>query len=231
MAVLEINGKRVEVDDSFKSLSPEEQAATVDEIASSMGISGRDHNRPIGQVNAGIANTLGGAIDFINPLDNMGVTGSAKDGLRQGMLAIGADVATEAPQTIMQGLGRGTGDAAGALPAMGAGLQALKGAGGIVGQLADDLYVALSSKAGTAAELAAGGVSGAAQQGAKEAGAPEYVQQAAGVIAPMSLPLAGAAARASQSLPGKLQRSGFAAWLAARIGRHSLRRELILIAI
>jgi hypothetical protein len=38
MAVLEIEGKRVEVDDSFRSLSPEDQQRTVDEIAAQMGI-------------------------------------------------------------------------------------------------------------------------------------------------------------------------------------------------
>jgi hypothetical protein len=37
MATLTINGKRVKVDDSFLSLSPEQQNATVDEIASQMG--------------------------------------------------------------------------------------------------------------------------------------------------------------------------------------------------
>ena len=39
MAVLEIEGKRVEVDDSFLSLSLEDQQSTVDEIASQMGLS------------------------------------------------------------------------------------------------------------------------------------------------------------------------------------------------
>lgn len=37
MPTLEINGKRVQVDDSFLSLSPEQQEATVDEIAASIG--------------------------------------------------------------------------------------------------------------------------------------------------------------------------------------------------
>lgn len=37
MATLNINGKRVKVDDSFLSLTPEQQNATVDEIAASMG--------------------------------------------------------------------------------------------------------------------------------------------------------------------------------------------------
>lgn len=36
MATIEVNGKRVEVDDSFKNLSPAEQQATVDHIAASI---------------------------------------------------------------------------------------------------------------------------------------------------------------------------------------------------
>jgi hypothetical protein len=36
MATLEINGRKVEVDDSFRSLSPEQQQATVEEIAASL---------------------------------------------------------------------------------------------------------------------------------------------------------------------------------------------------
>jgi hypothetical protein len=38
MATLNINGRRVKVDDSFLSLSPEQQNATVDEIAQSLGV-------------------------------------------------------------------------------------------------------------------------------------------------------------------------------------------------
>ena len=39
MATLTIGGKKVKVDDRFLSLTPEQQQATVDEIASSLGIS------------------------------------------------------------------------------------------------------------------------------------------------------------------------------------------------
>ena len=35
--ILEINGRRVEVADTFRNLSPEQQQATVEEIAGSMG--------------------------------------------------------------------------------------------------------------------------------------------------------------------------------------------------
>lgn len=38
MATLEINGRRVQVDDSFRNLSPEQQQATVEEIARSIGV-------------------------------------------------------------------------------------------------------------------------------------------------------------------------------------------------
>ena len=37
MATLEINGRRVQVDDAFRNLSPEQQQATVEEIAASLG--------------------------------------------------------------------------------------------------------------------------------------------------------------------------------------------------
>src|SRR6478609_7686356 len=37
MATLTVNGRRVKVDDSFLSLPPEQQEATVNEIAASMG--------------------------------------------------------------------------------------------------------------------------------------------------------------------------------------------------
>lgn len=45
MTVLNINGRRVRVDDSFKSLTPEQQNATVDEIAGQLGASG-DTQKP-----------------------------------------------------------------------------------------------------------------------------------------------------------------------------------------
>ncbi|MBO6901371.1 MAG: hypothetical protein JJ864_08495 [Rhizobiaceae bacterium] len=47
MPTLNIEGKRVKVDDSFLSLSPEEQNATVEEIARSLGVTGhRGHDAP-----------------------------------------------------------------------------------------------------------------------------------------------------------------------------------------
>ena len=45
MATLNINGKRVKVDDSFLSLSPEQQNATVEEIAASLG--GAEQGGPV----------------------------------------------------------------------------------------------------------------------------------------------------------------------------------------
>ena len=74
----------------------------------------RDPNGFMGQVNAGIADTLGGLADFINPFDTPAVsqalgmgdrlsTGSARPALVRGMEAIGADVATEDPQGFVQG--------------------------------------------------------------------------------------------------------------------------------
>nr|WMC99344.1 hypothetical protein RAR13_11870 [Aminobacter aminovorans] len=46
MATLNINGQRVKVDDSFLSLSPEQQNATVDEIAQSLGGQAQQADQP-----------------------------------------------------------------------------------------------------------------------------------------------------------------------------------------
>ncbi|MBN8934591.1 MAG: hypothetical protein J0G97_23115, partial [Rhizobium pusense] len=46
MTVLNIGGRRVTVDDSFKSLSPEQQSATVEEIAKTLGSSSADQAQP-----------------------------------------------------------------------------------------------------------------------------------------------------------------------------------------
>lgn len=189
MAILEIEGRRVEVDDSFKDLSPEQQAATVDEIAKSMNIKpsgGISANSFLGQVNAGIADTIGGMVDFVNPLDNLGVTGSAKTGLRNLMQAGNAAVATDAPETFVQSLGRGVGEAAGAFGPMAKGAQLATRIPGAVGMAADDVARALTTTGGFAAETAAGGISRAAGDTAERAGYGPIVQGVASVAAPVA---------------------------------------------
>lgn len=58
MAVLEIEGRRVEVDDSFLDLSPEAQAATVDEIAGQLGVQpAAPPETPVGVVDS-VSNAL-----------------------------------------------------------------------------------------------------------------------------------------------------------------------------
>ena len=63
----------------------------------------RKNNGFMGQLNRGIANTVGGLVDFINPFDNpvwgdiVGgkfQTGSAVTGLTTAIEAIGAEMAT-----------------------------------------------------------------------------------------------------------------------------------------
>ena len=213
---LKIEGKPVKVGKEFLSLSPEQQSATVDEIAASMNA---QPSSLMGQLNAGIASTLGGMVDAVNPFNDPVwgeiaggklQTGSAAEGLRQGMDAIGADVSRGAPQNVAQGFTRGLGNAAAAaIPA--AGIARLVGlAGGAVGKIADDAYSALASRGGVAAELTAGGVSGAAEESAKEAGAPEWVQQVAGIAAPLSIPAVSAALRGVGRAASALPAAGFA---------------------
>lgn len=64
MTILSVNGKRVQVDDSFKALTPEQQAATVDEIANSIGTSA---TTPAGAADEDV-NDGGGIIGTIDAL-------------------------------------------------------------------------------------------------------------------------------------------------------------------
>jgi len=62
MAVLEIEGKRVKVDDSFLSMSPEDQQLTVDEIASQMGLSIPENVEPQEAENVGVIEDVSRAV-------------------------------------------------------------------------------------------------------------------------------------------------------------------------
>ncbi|MCR9088673.1 MAG: hypothetical protein NXH97_18230 [Rhodobacteraceae bacterium] len=169
----------------------------------------------MGQVNAGIAETVGGLVDFVNPFDNQAwegtplEMGSAEEALKGGMRAINASVADEAPEGMLEGFGRGTGNATGALLPIMKGLQGLSRMQGVtpaVRAAADDALKAFATRTGIAADALAGGISGAAEELAEEAGAPEWVQQTAEMAAPMAVPATAAAIRgtgnAARGLPG-----------------------------
>ena len=226
MITLDIEGTMVEVDDKFLDLSEEERNATVDEIADALRIrpAGR-RNTFMGQVNRGIAEGVGGAVDFINPLDNLGITGSARDGLTSAMRGIGADVAQDDPEGLIEAAGRGVGQAAsfllpGAAGAR-AGSNALRGGSqvasdavrsgravlnrqgqSVASRVADDAAASVAGVGGAASEVAAGGVAGAASEEAEARGYGEAAQTAIGALAPL-----GAAA----TVTGAAQAGGFVA--------------------
>lgn len=143
----------------------------------------------MGQVNQGIAETAGGLVDFLNPFDEPHAlnpfpqgTGSAQAGLESVMDATGIARSKGEPDGFVQGLARGVGNAAGAIIPAGVATQALKGAGGVVGSVADDAYQALSSWLGVTSEISAGALARAASEESKKQGAPEWVQQAIGIL-------------------------------------------------
>lgn len=182
----------------------------------------------MGQVNRGIANTLGGAVDFLNPFDNevwqdtpLGM-GSARDGLATGMRAIGARVADEDPQTVVGGFGRGMGQAAGALPTAAAGLAALARAGGPVGAAAREAYQVLMTRTGMATEALAGGISEGAAEVVEQRGGDELAQNVARVVSPFGIPAAAAAGRGAVNLASRTP-TGTALNVAARAGRGLVR--------
>lgn len=142
------------------------------------------------QVNQGIAETAGGLVDWVNPFDEPHAlnpfpegTGSAQTGLEATMEATGIDRARGDPDGFWQGLGRGTGNAAGAMVPAGKAAQALKSTGGMVGNIADDAYQALSSWLGVTSEISAGALARAASEKAEQDGAPQWVQDAIGMVA------------------------------------------------
>lgn len=201
MTTLNIEGKRVKVSDDFLSLSPEEQAATVEEIAQSMNIAPSNKFPLMSQLNAGIAGAIGGAIDFVNPFDEQ--TGSARQGLTNLMERGGVEVAQDDPQTVGQAFMRGTGEAVGALPFIAGGLAAARTGTGIAANIADDAYRAIATTGGTALEAGAGGVSEAARFETERRGGGEIAQNVAAVLAPAAAIPAGLAAgqRAARYLP------------------------------
>lgn len=184
---LNVNGQRVTVDPSFLNLSPAEQEATVEEIAASM--KPQDQSGLMGQLNQGIAESAGGIIDFLNPFDQphqlnpfkVG-TGSAATGLERGMDAIGVNRAQSDPDTLMENMFRGAGNALGAAPVGGVAAKALSGAGGLIGGIADDASQAMNSLRGVTAEMFGGAGAQGGQSLAEDAGAPEWAQTTAGVL-------------------------------------------------
>jgi hypothetical protein len=142
----------------------------------------------MGQVNRGIAEGVGGLVDFVNPFDKQ--MGSAKTGMSNLMESGGIDVSNEAPEGFFENLAYGTGAGASAVIPAGVGVKALQGAGGLVGQVARTMTPQMLTTGGTAAEIASAATSSAASGAAREAGYSPTVQQLAGITAGIGLPLA-----------------------------------------
>lgn len=188
MTTLVIEGKRVKVSDDFMSMSPEQQEATVEEIARSLNVRPKQGGF-MPNVNQGIAEGLGGLVDLINPFDQPHSlnpfpqgTGSAQAGLEQGMDAIGVNRAEGKPTNVAESFARGAGQAASLAPVGGAAVQAFRGSGGLLGSLADDASTAMNTTRGFISEAAAGGGAQAAQDAAEAQGLPDWAQTTAGLI-------------------------------------------------
>lgn len=106
MPVLNIEGRRVRVDDNFTSLSPEAQQATVDEIAGSLGLKGQE------RLGEGVAGQKGDR-ERVATEAPMGALGASNQGLLQGMtLGFGDELMAGAfaiPEAIRGGVGIGEG--------------------------------------------------------------------------------------------------------------------------
>lgn len=177
------------------------------------GLAPPNREPALSQANLGIADAVGGLVDLINPFDTPAVsqalglgdtltTGSAREGLVRGMQRIGAAGEDRPPEGLGEAFLRGGGQAAGSMVPATMGVNALRSLPGTAGAVADDLYRGMTTRAAPAMEVTAGGVSGAAERAAEDAGAPEWVQGVAAVAAPaVALP---AATYAATRGPGRL---------------------------
>jgi hypothetical protein len=196
MATLEIGGKSIEVDDSFLSMSAEEQNQIVSEIASQLNLapdtSFFGEQGAMAQVNKGIAETIGGVVDFINPFDTPAVaealgmpglqTGSAATGLENLMESAGINVADIDPEGFGQAFARGVGRGAGAaIPATGV-ARAVSAVPGVIGAAGKEAYRGLTSATGLLGEASAGGFGAGAGEVARQQGYGETGQAIAEVL-------------------------------------------------
>lgn len=211
MTEILIEGRRVKVGDEFKSLSPDQQAQVVEEIAAQIGITPQGGETSRGGFIAQANRSIARGIDAINPFDTPAVsqalglgdsltTGSAVEGFNR----LGISTATEEPQGIVEQAGAGLGTAAAALVPAGGAFKLASGAGGLLGQLSDDALRAISTIPGAIVELAAGAGAGAGG----EVAAQTFGESARGigeVVGGLGVPVAGAAlgaaARGAQKLP------------------------------
>jgi hypothetical protein len=188
-----VNGERVQVDESFANLSPEQQEATVNEIAASIGP--KDDSGLMGQFNQGVASGIGGLADFLNPFDTphalnplSGGTGSAVSGLENAMDATGIiGRATSEPDTFMENVFSGGGKAASVAVPAGIVARGLSTASGLLGRVAGDASKGLNTGRGFLSELFAGGGAQASEGLAEDAGLPEWAQTTAGLFGGVGL--------------------------------------------
>ncbi|UWR37664.1 hypothetical protein [Sulfitobacter sp. W074] len=181
---LEVEGQKVEVDRAFLDMSPQDQEATITEIADSF----EPRQTFMGNVNKGIAEAMGGVVDLLNPFDVPhslnpfeGGTGSAVSGLEAAMEAGGVNVAQGEPDSLVNSFARGSGNAAGAAPLGLGSMQAAARLPGLLGMVGKDAAKSMSTTGGLIGELIAGGSAQGSADLAKEAGAGPMAQMLAGI--------------------------------------------------
>ena len=120
MVTLSINGRRVQVDDSFRSMTPEQQEATVNEIAQSMGgegaiaatllDAGKSFAAGVGRGAAGLAGLPGTIGDALNSglswatgLPELPSSPVSSSGLQEGLAALTGGASNYQPQTTAGG--------------------------------------------------------------------------------------------------------------------------------
>ena len=157
----------------------------------------------MGQLNRGIAQTLGGLVDFINPFDKY--TGSAATGLENVMEATGINVADRAPEGFVENVFSGSGQAAGSVLPVTKLAQVGQQLPGLAGRVFQAAAPQLSTTGAFAGELAAGGLAAGSSEVAEQQGYGETGQGIAAVLGGLSpaaaIPAAQGAFRLARRAP------------------------------
>ena len=155
------------------------------------------------QLNRGIAQTVGGLVDFINPFDRF--TGSAATGLENVMEATGVNVADRAPEGFVENVFSGAGQAAGAVLPVTKLAQVGQQLPGLAGRVFQAVAPQLSTTGAFAGELAAGGLAAGSSEVAEQQGYGETGQGIAAVLGGLSpaaaIPAAQGAFRLARRAP------------------------------
>lgn len=209
MTTLNINGRKVTVGDEFLRLSPEQQQATVDEIASSMGNTSESTGLPADDTVSKIRTASGGMLEGIPVIGPL-----IRGGVERAAAATIAPFSDETYDQVLQRIQAGSGEEKAANPRLDTASQIAGGVGGTIPMVMAAPAAFGAGGGGLLANMglgaASGTVLGSADAGVRSGGDPAAIKEGAatGLVLGSLGPLAGRAVGSVASGLGNWLRGG-----------------------